>query len=136
MTKSSLVHLPLFMALGLVWLACQGSPPERTATPAADAAKGGVAVQLDGDMVTLTLTDPGGVPIEELLRATQPIAGCAFTYNRAELSAAAARVRFTGQKRVAKQAMIPLLRDLLQRHGFALIERGQGDTRLFEVVPA
>ncbi|MEM7204747.1 MAG: secretin N-terminal domain-containing protein [Planctomycetota bacterium] len=95
----------------------------------------GFTLELEGDYLTITISESDGLPIEQFIKLAQTLTKKTFTYSTPDLSNVAEnKITFIGAKRMKRDNFFPFFQTMLYIKGFATMIRGDEDTEIIEIV--
>lgn len=85
------------------------------------------------DVVTISIADEHGIPVEEFIRVGHRVTGKVFTYSRTEVANAKHGIRLRGKVVVKREKFFAFFETMLYVNGFACVPRGKGGAETVEI---
>ena len=90
------------------------------------------SLEICDHVVSISVRDDSGIPIQEFIKLAERVTGKAFTYS--ELSEDDTRIEFVGDIHLEPDGFFQFFQTMLYLQGYACILRGEGDDELVEIV--
>ena len=90
-------------------------------------------VEVNDDIVTISIDDEHGIPMEEFIRAGQFVTGKVLTYSRAEVGDVEHRIRLTGKVLIEAEKFFAFFETMLYVNGFDCVPSARGDAEIIVI---